>query len=234
MAYKRIEDRQKIIKIIDHLISTRCAVSVTVRSAAAAFTSMVINADQNHPSLAKGTRAVIIIDKLAPERGNSLIQSSPKVTLKFVVTDQPCSCTVNYIGISSMPPHLGFMLTMPEVIELGEKRVESRMVFDPPDFLLAEICIGKGTKDEKHYELSVVDCAAHGLGMLIPVKHLDLLKRIKVGYVIKDISFYASNAILRVDGVVRHITMIVEGKLKGSYYIGIESKDIIPSCRAGK
>jgi hypothetical protein len=234
MAYKRIEDRQKIIKIIDHLISTRGAVSVTVKSAPAPFTSMIINADQNHPSLAKGTRAVIIIDKLAPERGNSLIQSSPKVTLRFEVTDQPCSCTVNYIGTSSMPPHFGFMLTMPEVIELGEKRIESRVVFDPPDFLLAEICIGKGTKDEKSFELSVVDCAAHGLGMLVPIKHLDLLERVKTGDVIKDICFYASNAMLRVDGTVRHITKIGEGKFKGSYYIGIESKDIIPSCKASK
>jgi len=234
MAYKRIEDRQKIIKIIDHLISSKCAVSVTVKSAATAFTSMVVNADQNHPSLAKGTRAVIIIDKLVPERGNNLIQSSPKATLNFTVTEQPCSCVVNYIGTSSMPPHFGFMLTMPEVIELGEKRIESRVVLDPPDFLLAEICIGKGTKDEKSYELSVVDCAAHGLGMLVPIKHLDLLERVKTGDVIKDISFYASNAMLRVDGIIRHITKIGEGKFKGSYYIGIESKDIIPSCKAGK
>jgi len=234
MAYKRIEDRQKIIKIIDHLISTKSTVSVSVKSAASAFSSIVINADQNYASLAKGRRAVIVMDKLAPERGNSLIQASPKVTLKFDVTDQPCSCVVNYIGISSIPHHSGFVLTMPDVIEIGEKRVESRAVFDSPDFLLAEICIGKGEKDERHYELSVVDCAAHGLGMLIPVKDLDILERIKVGDVIKDISFYAANAVLRVDGIVRHITKIEEGKFKGSYYMGIESKDIIPSCKAGK
>jgi len=234
MAYKGIENRQKILKIIDHLISTKGDISVIVKSDTSPYKSRVINADQNHPSLAKGTRAIIIIEKLIPEKGNNLIQSSPKVNLKFVVSGQPCACSVNYIGISSMPPHFGFMLSMPEIIELEEKRIEKREVFDPPDFLLAEICVGKGTKEERRYELSVIDCAAHGLGMIIPVKHLDLLKRIKMGDIIKDINFYASNAMLRVDGIVRHITKIEEGKYKGGYYIGIESKDIIPSCKAGK
>jgi len=234
MAFKRIEDRQKVLKIINHLISKRCEVSVIVKSDTSHYTSRVINADQNHPSLAKGTRAIIIIEKLIPEKGNNLIQSSPKVTLKFVVSEQPCACTVNYIGISSMPPHFGFMLSMPEIIELEEKRIENREVFDPPDFLMAEVCVGKGAKDERRYELDVIDCAAHGLGMIIRQKNIDLLKSIKVGETLRDIIFYAPNAMLRVDGIVRHITKIEHGKFKDGYYIGIESKDIIPSCKAKK
>lgn len=234
MAYKRIEDRQKIIKIIDHVISEKCGVKVSVKSSLTSFASRIINADQNYPSLAKGTRAVIIIEKLTPEKGNDLIQASPKVTLKFSVLGQPCTCSVNYIGISSMPPYFGFVLSMPEVIELEEKRVEERTAYGAPDFLLAEVRIGKGTKAERQYELDVVDSSAHGLGMLIREKNLDILDRIKVGDVIKDINFYASNAMLKVDGIVRHITKIGEGKLKGGYYIGIESKDIIPSAKKKK
>ncbi len=234
MAYKRIEDRKKIIKIINHMISEKCNVQVIVKSSSTSFSSRVINADQNYPSLAKGTRAVIIVEKLIPEKGNDMIQSSPKVTLKFKVLEQPCNCSVNYIGISSMPPYFGFILSMPEVIELEEKRVEERTVYESPDFLLAELCIGKGTKAEKRYELDVVDSSAHGLGMLIREKNLDILNRIKVGDVIKDINFYASNAMLKVDGIVRHITKIGEGKLKGGYHIGIESNDIIPNARKKK
>ena len=234
MAYKYIESRQKIIKIINHMISTNCDVNVIVRSDKTDFTSRIIKADQNYPSLAKGTRAIIILDKLSPEKGNNLIQSSPKVTLKFVVMEQPCSCSVNYIGISSMPPYVGFMLSMPEIIELEEKREEKRVDYDPPDFLLAEFYIGKGTKNEKRYELDVINCAAYGLGMIIHQKDFDLLKKIKVGDIIKDINFYASNAVLRVDGAIRHITKIEKGKFKGDYYIGIESKDIIPSCKSGE
>jgi hypothetical protein len=234
MAYKRIENRQKIIKIIDHLISTKCDMSVIVKSDTTSFSSRVINADQNHPSLAKGTRSIIIIDKLLPEKGNNLIQSSPKVTLKFVVSDQPCSCSVNYIGISSMPPHFGFMLSMPEIIELEEKRIEQRVIHRAPDFLLAEIFMGKGTKDEKRYEMDVIDSSAHGLGLLLNEKNLDLLKRIKTGDTIKDIHFYASNAMLKIDGAVRHVTKIEEGKFKGCYNIGIDSKDFIPGGKTRK
>jgi hypothetical protein len=234
MAYKRIENRQKIIKIIDHLISTKCDMSVVVKSDMTSFTSRVINADQNHPSLAKGTRSIIIIDKLLPEKGNNLIQSSPKVTLKFVVSDQPCSCAVNYIGTSSMPPHFGFMLSMPEIIELEEKRIEQRVIHRAPDFLLAEFFMDKGTKDEKRYEMDVIDSSAHGLGLLIKGKNLDLLKRIKAGDTIKDIHFYAPNAMLKIDGAVRHITEIEEGKFKGCYNIGIDSKYFIPSGKTRK
>jgi len=234
MAYQRIENRQKIIKIIDHVISEKCDVQVIVKSGSASFTSRIINADQNYPSLAKGTRSIIIIEKLTPEKGNDLIQSSPKVTLKFVVLDQPCTCSVNYIGISSMPPYFGFMLSFPEVIELEEKRVEKRIVYESPDFLLAEVRIGKGTKAERRYELDVIDSSVHGLGMLIREKNMDLLNIIKVGDILKDINFYASNAMLKVDGTVRHITKINEGKFKGGYYIGIKSKDIIPGAKNQK
>lgn len=234
MAFKRVENRQKIIKIIDHVITEKCEIQVIVRSKSTPFISRIINSDQNYPSLAKGTRAIIIIEKLSPEKGNDLIQSSPKVTLKFVVLDQPCSCSVNYIGINSTPPHFGFMLGMPEVIELEEKRTEERVTYESPDFRLAEIRIAKGSKAEKKYELDVIDTSAHGLGMLIRDKNIDLLHEVKVGDVIKDISFYASNAMLKVDGTVRHVTRINEGKFKGGYYLGIESKYIITSVKNTK
>ncbi|MBN1625040.1 MAG: hypothetical protein JW944_00835 [Deltaproteobacteria bacterium] len=234
MAYKRIEDRQKIIKIIDHLIAEKSDIQVIMKSGSTSFTSRIINANQNYPSLAKGTRAVIIIEKLAPEKGNDLIQVSPRLTLKFTVLDQPCACLINYIGISSMPPYFGFVLGMPEVIELEEKRVETRSIYGSPDFLTAVIRIGKAIKAQRVYELDVVDSSAHGLRMLIREKNLDLLDRVKVGDVIKDINFYASNAMLKVDGIVRHITKITEGKFKGGYYIGIESKDIIPGAKKKK
>lgn len=231
MAFKRIENRQKIIKIISHLISTKSEIDVFLKSETTPFTSRVINADQNHPSLAKGTRAIIIVEKLLPEKGNNLIQSSPKITLKFVVLAQPCTCSVNYIGLSSEPPHFGFMLSMPEIIELEEKRLEKRTVFEAPDFQLAEVFIARGTKDERRYELEVVDSTDHGMGILIREKNIDILKSIKVGDVIKGINFYASNAMLKIDGVVRHITKAGEDKFKGGYFIGIQSKDILPGVK---
>jgi len=234
MGYKNLENPQKIIKIIDHLISTKYDIKVIIKGESSPFTSKIINADQNYPSLAQGTKPIIIIDRLLPEKGNNLIQSSETVVLKFVISDQQCICSAKYIGISSMPPFFGFILSMPEMIDVEDRRIEKRVVYDIPDFLLAEITLEKGTKEEKGFELDVIDCAAHGLGMIITEKDLDLLKRVKVGDVIKDINFYASRAMLKIDGTVRHLTRIEEGKFKGGYYIGIESKDIIPSYKTPK
>jgi hypothetical protein len=234
MAINRLEDRQKILKIMDHLIAAKYVIKVFIKGEVNPYISKIIKAEQNRPSMAKGAKSIIIIEKLQPEKGNNLIQTSEKVILNFIISDQPCSCSLNYIGISSMPPYFGFILSTPEIIEVGEKRREQRTSYEAPDFLLAEICLGKGTTEEKHYELDVIDCAAHGLGMIIPEKHLDLLKFINKGDVLKDMHFYASNAMLKIDGIVRHITRIEEGKFKGGFYIGIESKDIIPTCKSSK
>jgi hypothetical protein len=234
MAFNRVEDRQKIIKIIDHLISTKYEIKILVKGESSPFVSRIIKAEQNRPSMVKGANSIIIIEKLRPEKGNNLIQLSEKVIFKFVISEQPCTCNVNYIGINSMPPYFGFILSSPEIIEIAEKRKEPRVVYEIPDFLLAEIYFGKGTNEEKRYELDVIDCAAHGLGMIIPEKHADLLKKVKKGDMLKDIHFYASSAMLKIDGIVRHITRIEEGKFKGGFYIGIESKDIIPTCKSPK
>jgi hypothetical protein len=234
MAFNRVEDPQKIIKIVDHLISTKVEIKILVMAESNPFVSRILKAEQNRSSMVKGASSIIIIDKLQPEKGNNLIQLTEKVILKFVISEQPCTCNVNYIGISSMPPYFGFILSAPEIIEIAEKRKEPRVVYEIPDFLLAEIIIGKGTKDEKSYELDVIDCAAHGLGMIIPEKHADLLNKVRKGDMLKDIHFYASNAMLKIDGIVRHITKIEEGKFKGGFYIGIESKDIIRTCKSPK
>jgi hypothetical protein len=234
MGSQRIFNPQKIIKIIDHLILKKLEIYIIIKGVTGPFHSKVLKVELDQPSLAKGTKSIIIIDKLLPENGNSLIQSSEKINLRFVIAEQTCTCSVNYIGISSLPPFFGFMLSLPEIIEIEERRIEKREVYEPPDFLLAQICLEKGTKNEKNYELDVIDCAAHGLGMLIRPKHFDLLKRIKVGDKLKDVQFYASNAMLKVDGVVRHITKAGEGKYKGNYYVGIESKDIIPNSKTPK
>jgi hypothetical protein len=231
MAVNRLEDTQKIIKIIDHLISTKYEIKVIIKADGNPFSSKIIKSEQNRPSMAKGMKSIIIIEKLEPDKGNSLIQASDKVVLKFLISEQQCSCTVSYIGISSMPPFFGYILSAPEIIEIEEKRREKRVVFEPPDFQLAEIFFRKGTKEERRYELKVVDCASHGLGMLVPEKHLDLINIIKVGHTLKNIHFYAPNAMLVVDGIIRHITRVEEGQFQGCYYIGIESKEIMPTLK---
>ena len=54
---------------------------------------------------------------------------------------------------------------------------------------------------------------------------------LKPGDKIKDMTCYAPRAMITVDTVVKHTTKIEEGNFKGQYIIGIESSEIIESCR---
>jgi hypothetical protein len=230
MAYQSISNQQKIMKIIDYLISKKIDIKVLVEDICTPYSSKVISIDQGQPLNENGENS-IIIQKVTPESGNDLIQRSKKIILKFLISDQVCICSVRYMGISAEPPNFGFILTVPEMIDAEERRIQKRVTYNLPDFLSAVICFDKGTQKEKIYELDVFDRGSYGLGMIIQSKDADILKRVKVGDTIRDVQFYAAGAMITIDGIVRHITKIEEGKFLGSYSIGIESKDLISNAR---
>jgi len=84
---------------------------------------------------------------------------------------------------------------------------------------------------DKIYDLKVMDCSLHGLGILITKKDFDLVRLVKLGDRIRDIVFYSKNAMIKVDGVVRHLSKMSQGKYKDSYLLGIESPEVIESCK---
>ena len=81
----------------------------------------------------------------------------------------------------------------------------------------------------KQYRLHVINYSRHGLGLLVTNKQENLLSIIKPGDKIKDVTFYARWAIIKVDVHVRHISKLDKGPHKGKHVIGVESKDIIES-----
>jgi hypothetical protein len=97
-----------------------------------------------------------------------------------------------------------------------------------PDFVSVAFSImGK----DKVYDLGVMDCSMHGLGILITRKDFDLVRLVKPGDRIRDIVFYSENAMIKVDGVVRRLTKMSTGKYKDSYVMGIESPEVIENCK---
>jgi hypothetical protein len=97
-----------------------------------------------------------------------------------------------------------------------------------PDFVSVEFSIlGK----DKVYDLGVMDCSMHGVGILITKKDFDLVRLVKPGDRIRDIVLYSETARIKVDGVVRHMTKMSAGKHKDSYVMGIESPEVIENCR---
>ncbi|MDY6971048.1 MAG: hypothetical protein SV775_01835 [Thermodesulfobacteriota bacterium] len=113
--------------------------------------------------------------------------------------------------------------------KLMEMRREDRTSPAIPEFYYVEFNLGESSGNEKLYKLDVIDYSRHGLGMLVTDKDAELLKMLKRGDMINDITFYATWTLIQVDAVVRHITKIKSGPHKGQHLVGVESTEMIES-----
>ena len=153
------------------------------------------------------------------------------MNVEFFIKENFCRCNLEYIGISTHPC-IGLILSLPEYIEIEEKRREYRYTYYRPEFVTAEFRLEKESeKGGKIYNLNVLDCSRHGLGLIVTKEDFHLLQKLNRGDKIKNITFHAEWAMIKVEGSVRHITKIDEGKYKGCYLLGIESPHIIEKCR---
>ena len=116
-------------------------------------------------------------------------------------------------------------------MESKEKRKEDRFTYETPEFVYAEFIMGKGSTEEKVYNLKILDCSQYGLSMVITQKDFELLDLLNEGDELKEISFFATWTVLTVDGIVRHKTKIEEGKYEGCYLIGFESQELIENFK---
>jgi hypothetical protein len=223
-----VKGRRKIQEIFERMVSKNMELKVIIDEKSTKFITKAVRLLPEEIS-SLGSEPELIIEKLFPETGNSLIQSSLELTLEFSIKGYFCRGKSKYVGVSNEYPHFGIMITLPQSLELAkEKRREKRQTYEMPDFVSVEFSImGK----DKVYDLNVMDCSMHGLGILVTKKDFDLVQLIKPGDRIKDIVFYSEKAMIRVDGVVRHLSKMSTGKYKDSYVLGIESPEVIENCR---
>jgi hypothetical protein len=120
---------------------------------------------------------------------------------------------------------------MEGLMEIEENRKEERIRYQIPEFVYVEFKLGKKHKEEKVYNLKVMDCSNNGLSMVVTKKDFDLLQKVDEGEKLKDMTFFATWAMINVDGTVRHKSKIEDGKYKGCFMLGIETPDIIDSCK---
>ena len=116
-------------------------------------------------------------------------------------------------------------------MEIKEKRSEKRYNYQIPEFVYAEFRVGKGPEKDKVYDLKVMNLSKYGLTMVITPRDFDLLQILNEGDTLQNMSFFTKSDVIKLDGTVRHITEIKEGKYKGCYYLGIESLDIIENYK---
>ena len=225
-----LNNNQKILRILNHLISNGIEINIPMKKEKPIFNSKFIKINQENPSSKTGEGTQLIIEKLSPEKGNVLIQSLDQLTVEFFIKENLCRCNVEYIGISTHP-HIGFIVSVPESIKIEEKRREERYTYETPEFISVEFRVGKKSKKDKLYGLNVLDCSKYGLGLLITQKDFDLLELLHKGDKLEDITFFATWAMIKVKGTIRHITKFEDGKYKNCYLLGIESPDIIETCK---
>lgn len=228
-----LKSRRKILAIINLIISKKVQTKVWINEEATPFTSSLIHysspTGEDLTSSAAFERAELIMQKLTPAQGNSLIQSSSDVLVECEFSQKSLRFTTRYIGISTEQPHFGIIVGFPDSLDIQDTRKEERAVLTMPDFISIEFKLGKAPG--KEYQVGVIDCSSRGLGLLITEKDMELIKILKPGDKIKDMTCYAARAMITVDAEVKHITEIEEGNFKGQYIIGIESSEIIESCR---
>jgi hypothetical protein len=225
---RQVKDRRKIQEIFERMVSKNMELKVLIDEENVRFMSRATRLNPEEIS-SLGSEPELIIEKLFPEMGNSLIQSSSQVTLEFSIKEHFCRGKARYVGVSNENPDFGIMITLPQSLELArESRRERRHTYEMPDFVSVAFSImGK----DKVYDLGVMDCSMHGLGILVTSKDFDLVRLVKPGDRIRDIVFYSGNAMIKADGVVRHLTKMSTGKYKDSYVMGIESPEVIENCK---
>jgi hypothetical protein len=232
MTWNAVVERSKIVEIMEDLVGDHAEIKVLIPGDKESFTSCVLKFDRQK-ALARSRRGPeLVIEKVLPDRGNTLVQASRELVLEFRMHENVYRCTVQYLGISSEYPYFGYMLGLPDLIEIKEKRREERFTYETPDFVTVEFALGGKQGQEKVYELHVLNCSLHGLGVLIREKDFDLHKRLRPGDRLEGMTLYAESSMIKVDGIVRHVTKIREGRHAGCYLLGIESEEIIENSRA--
>jgi len=213
-----IEEEKKTLTIVHHLISEKVEIVVNIKGSDKQFTTKLVKVQK-----ANG-HGYLIIEKLYPEVGNSLIQSSPDVVFSFALSESTGVFHTKYRSINTQYPEFGLIVNFPATIQIEDKRGEERIENDLTKFLSAEFTL---EGDNTVYQLKAINISSHGIGLVVDKKYFDLLDKINVGDTIKDLRLFLTVATLTVDGTVMHKTPMNRDELKGSYILGIKSDFIV-------
>jgi hypothetical protein len=218
MEFFTIREKAKIITIVKYMVSEGMEVAVEIQGTDERFTTRAIAIEE----FLEGDR--LVVEKLYPEEGNSLIQSAPDLAFFFDVTGRTVSFATKYVGLHGEHPNYGLIIEFPAAVRLEEKRKEQRITDGMTKVLSVEFTL---EGDEKQYQLSVVNIGSSGIGFIVEKRDFDLFEKVNVGDQIRDITFFLPIATMTVDATVKHMTLIKEGHYRGCYLVGIESDSLM-------
>jgi hypothetical protein len=237
MSRQLLQSEEKITNIINYLISRQAEITVRIEGKETEYSSRFIEilprSNGGGVSVSHNERPELVMEKLVPAEGNSLIQQFPEANVEFLICGHLCRCPTKYVSISTTFPHYGLIMSAPVFMELEEKRKEQRVTLESPEFISAMFKLNKASETTQSYELNIFNYAGNGLGLLLTEKDFDLLERLNPGDKLPEITLYAESALTVLDGIVRHKTKIEDGTYQGSYIIGLESNTKIDFCEWG-
>ncbi|UCF56192.1 MAG: PilZ domain-containing protein, partial [Deltaproteobacteria bacterium] len=145
-----------------------------------------------------------------------------QLTVKFSLRNTSCRFNIRYLGTSRDYPYIGVIISFPEAIHIEERRRRDRRNDAIPAFDSGIFKLKKGSVKDKTYEFRVINCSAGGVGIQVGEKDSDLLERVKEGDKLQDITLYAPQTVVRMDGTVRHKSKIRDMENENSYILGVE------------
>lgn len=179
---------------------------------------------QGHNALA--VKLIRSANKFDPK--NSKIKA--KLNSLLVISPPKCSESAESFDQKNLPQEkiLPDERTLPDekILTQEEKRSSERIITQIPEFVFADFSFPSKSKNAKKYQLNVINYSKQGLGLLLNKDDFGLIDILQKGDTIKDVTFYASWAIIRGDVRVKHKTLIKYGEYEGKYIIGIESFEI--------
>ena len=174
MTWYLIQDKEKIIKVIERLLLKQIEIEVLIQGQDtryySRFIEIVPGPHRGDTSEIDGEALELIIEKLVPKSGNSLIPKLPEVAIQFPAEEYLCRCQTKHAFMGRTTPHYGLIMSFPKFLELEETRREERISLGLPEFLCAVFQVKEGHGKDRIYELDVINWSAHGLALLVSEK----------------------------------------------------------------
>lgn len=100
MSWYTLNNEEKITSLLKYLISNRAEIEVRMKGDETVFASRFMHISYDHEEVSSkiGGKPPLIIEKLTPEEGNTLIQSVPRLFLGFLINENRYRCLVEYLG----------------------------------------------------------------------------------------------------------------------------------------
>jgi sulfur carrier protein ThiS len=232
MPWHTLKDKAKILAIIRHLISRQRELKILIDGEKETFRARIVKL--NRILSEKGEEVQLVIQRLDPKGDNELIRASSEVRMEFIVKKKFCKCKTAYIGPAYHEGDFVLLLAFPSSVQVHKERREERINLEMLEPISVKLTVGKELNEQKTYDLTVVDCSRHGLGLLVTQNAFDLLEELNVGDLIRDMIMYAPWALITVNGEVAHKTEFQEGDHKGCFMLGIKCRELITNGRIRK